>query len=381
MISIFKTLPGFTAIAFILLALAPSTQAMDTAAREAVIMDYASGDILLDKNSLEKMPPSSMSKLMTLYVMFDRLKRGKLKLEDKFHVSEKAWKMEGSRMYLQVDTDVKVEDIIRGIIVQSGNDACVTAAEGIAGTEEEFVKLMNEMAGDIGLKASHFMNSTGLPDDNHYMTAADIATLSKRLIDDFPEYYPYFSEVSFTYNGITQPNRNLLLNKDIGVDGLKTGHTSVAGYGVAVSGVKNNMRLIVVVNGLSSMAERALEAERLLHYGFSQFERVETLAANQIATKIPVHMGAESSVPAIVAKSLTVTVPKSSSAMTVKAIYDAPVKAPVKQGDVIGKAVVLSGDRQWSQNLIAAEDVERKSGISWFLANISDNFNHIFSRD
>ena len=225
---------------------------IDTKAQFAYMLDYDSGQVLLAKQAEVEMHPSSMSKMMTLYVLFSRMKEGRVKPEDMFTVSEKAWKMEGSRMFVQVGTQVKVDDLINGIIIDSGNDACVTVAEGVSGSEAAFADAMNEAAAKIGLTQSHFMNATGLPDPQHLMTARDLAILARHLITDFPEYYHYFSGKSFTYNNITQQNRNLLDGNDIGVDGLKTGHTDEAGFGITLSAkdAKSGRRLILVINGL-----------------------------------------------------------------------------------------------------------------------------------
>ncbi|MBN9543690.1 MAG: D-alanyl-D-alanine carboxypeptidase, partial [Alphaproteobacteria bacterium] len=227
--------------------------ALETKAPHAILVDYDTDTVIFEKEADVPTVPSSMSKLMTVYVIFDKLKKGELKLNERFLVSENAWRKQGSKMFLHVGSSVTLEDLIKGIIIQSGNDACITAAEGIAGTEEEFVNILNEKAKELGLTNSHFVNSTGWPDDNHKMSMRDLSILSKHLINDFPEYYSYFAEREFVYNNIKQQNRNLSLNRFNGVDGLKTGHTDAGGYGIAMSAQQKNRRLIVVVNGLSSM--------------------------------------------------------------------------------------------------------------------------------
>ena len=222
---------------------------VDTAARWAFIQDFTTGAVLLEKNADVEMPPSSMTKLMTIYLVYDRLKQGKMKLDDELLVSERAWKMGGSKMYVQVGTQVRVEDLIRGVIVQSGNDACIVFAEAIAGSEEQFVELMNQKAKELGLTNSNFRNSTGWPDPEQHMSCRDIAALARRIILDFPEYYHYDAEKTFKYNNIEQGNRNPLVQKGT-ADGLKTGHTEAAGYGLVASSKHGERRVIVVLNGL-----------------------------------------------------------------------------------------------------------------------------------
>ena len=222
---------------------------VDTAARWAFIMDFATGATLLEKDADTQMPPSSMTKLMTIYLVYERLKQGKMKLDDELAVSERAWRMGGSKMFVQLGTQVRVEDLIRGVIVQSGNDACIVFAEAIAGSEEQFADLMNQKAKELGLTNSYFKNATGWPDPEQHMSCRDIATLARRIILDFPEYYHYDAEKTFKYNNIEQGNRNPLVQKGT-ADGLKTGHTEAGGYGLAASSKRGDRRVIVVLNGL-----------------------------------------------------------------------------------------------------------------------------------
>ena len=218
---------------------APAAGGMETTAKQAYIVDLQTGAVLLEKDSGTPSPPASLSKLMTIYMVFEQLKVGKLSLDDKFVVSRKAWKMGGSKMFVEVDKQVRVEDLLRGIIVQSGNDACIVVAEGLSGSEVEFADAMNRKARDIGLADSHFVNATGWPADGHTMSPRDIAILSRRIVEEFPEYYPYFAEKSFRYNKIKQGNRNPLLYGDTGADGLKTGYTRASGYALAASAIRN----------------------------------------------------------------------------------------------------------------------------------------------
>ncbi len=246
---------------------------LDTAAKWAVIIDFNTGATLLDKDADAPMPPSSMTKLMTMYIVYGMLKSGRLKLDQELPVSERAWRMQGSKMFVPIGGQVKVEDLIRGVIVQSGNDACIVFAEAIAGSEEQFVDLMNQKAKEIGLTNSNFRNCTGWPDPAQRMTCRDIATVARRLIQDFPEYYHYDNEKTFKYNNIEQENRNPLVQKGL-ADGLKTGHTEEGGFGLVASAQRGGRRVIVVVNGLTSMHQRREESERLLEWSFREFENV-----------------------------------------------------------------------------------------------------------
>ncbi|MBL0318054.1 MAG: D-alanyl-D-alanine carboxypeptidase [Alphaproteobacteria bacterium] len=344
---------------------ANQAMAFDTNAKQALMIDYNTGAVLLEKNSQQQMTPSSMSKLMTLYMVFERLKAGNLKLTDTLTVSEKAWRMGGSKMFVRVGDQVKVEDLIRGIIVQSGNDACVVFAEGLMGNEAAFAEAMTKKAQEIGLTDSHFADASGMPDPKHYMTARDLAILGQRIIGNFPEYYHYFSELEFTYNNITQPNRNLLLDRKLGVDGLKTGHTEDGGFGMVVSGKQGERRLILVLNGLSSMSERAHEAELIMQYGFRNFDDKTIAKAGQPIDKVDVWYGKDKEVPLVSARDLTISFPiqfKDSMKFELKA--KGPVPAPIKKGDHLADLVITVPDMGvQTVPLVAGNDVER---LSWF---------------
>jgi D-alanyl-D-alanine carboxypeptidase (penicillin-binding protein 5/6) len=301
-----------------------------------------------------------MTKLMTAYIVYGMLKSGRLKLDQELPVSERAWRMGGSKMFVQIGTQVKVEDLIRGMIVQSGNDACIVLAEGIAGSEEQFVELMNQKARELGLKNTNFRNSTGWPDPDHHMSARDIATLAGRIIQDFPEYYKYDSEKSFKYNNIEQGNRNPLVQKGL-ADGLKTGHTEEAGYGLVASAARGGRRIILVLNGLNSMHQRAEESERLLEWAFREFEDVTLFTAGDTVDHAPVWLGAAPSVPLVGGRDLVVTMPRnwrSKAKVTVE--YDSPIRAPVLRGTTLGRLSV-SGDGVpgMSIALLAGADVPR----------------------
>ena len=231
---------------------------VDTLARWACIVDVTTGTVLLEKAADERMPPSSLTKMMTAYIVFGMLKSGRLKLDQALPVSEKAWRMQGSKMFVPLGESIPVQDLIQGMVIQSGNDACIVLAEGISGSEEQFVALMNETAGKIGLTNSHFMNATGWPADNHYMSARDVATVAVRLIRDFPEYYHFFSEKDFRFNKISQGNRNVLVDKGL-ADGLKTGHTDAGGFGLCASADRGGNRVVLALNGMPSSNARAHE--------------------------------------------------------------------------------------------------------------------------
>ncbi len=333
--------------------------AIETTAKQAFLIDSATGAVLFAKNEDEKMAPSSMSKLMTCYLVFDALKTHNLKLEEEINVSVNAWQMQGSKMFVPVDQKVKVEDLIRGVIVQSGNDASVVLAEGMAGKESEFANRLNNKAKELGMNNSNFKNATGWPDPEHYSSARDLAILAQHLINDFPEYYKYFSENQFTYNNISQPNRNTLLNKDIGVDGLKTGHTDIAGYGIVVSAVRNDRRLILVINGLKNESERATEAQSLLNYGFMNFTNITVAKANESLVSADTWLGVSEKIDLISKNDIIITVPtdqKKSIKTTIK--YSSPIFAPITTEQELGTVNVDANGENKEFQLFAAQEVE-----------------------
>jgi D-alanyl-D-alanine carboxypeptidase (penicillin-binding protein 5/6) len=333
---------------------------VDTAARWAIITDYNTGATLLDKDADVPMPPSSMTKLMTAYVVYGMLKSGRLNLTQELPVSERAWRMQGSKMFVQIGTQVKVEDLVRGMIVQSGNDACIVLAEGIAGSEEQFVELMNTKAKELGLTNSVFRNSTGWPDPEHRMSVRDIATLARRIIQDFPEYYKYDDEKSFKYNNIEQENRNPLVQKGL-ADGLKTGHTDEGGYGLVASAIRGGRRIIMVLNGMGSMHQRAEEGERLLEWAFREFEDVTLFTAGDTVEQAPVWLGAEPTVPLVGGRELQVSMPRNWRTKARIALeYESPIQAPVVRGTTLGRLVVSGeGVPDMSVPLLAGADVPR----------------------
>ncbi len=335
---------------------------VDTTARWAYIQDFNTGAPLMDKQADDRMPPSSMTKLMTLYIVYERLASGRMKLDDQLPVSEKAWRMGGSKMFVQLGSTVPVEDLIRGIVVDSGNDACIVLAESISGSEEQFADLMNDTAKKLGLTNSHFMNATGWPADDHYMSCHDIATLAGDIIRQFPQYYHYDSEKTFKYNNIEQGNRNPLVQKG-SADGLKTGHTEAGGYGVVASTKRGDRRVILVLNGMNTMRERSEESERLMDWAFANFEDVTLFAAGDVVDQAPVWLGASPTVPLVGAQDLTVTMPRNwRKNAKVQISYDAPVRAPVAKGATLGKLSV-AGDGVPSMDvpLLAGADVPKLS--------------------
>ena len=279
----------------------------ETAARAAFLIDLETDQILYEKNADQPIPPASMSKLMTAYMVLEQLEDGRLKMDDTLPISEKAWKKGGSKMFVEVGKRARIDDLLRGIIVLSGNDACIVVAEGLAGSEENFARDMTEKGREIGLTDSTFMNASGWPHPEHRMTARDLATLARRLIEDFPEYYDMFAERDFEYSGIRQPNRNLLLGRVRGVDGLKTGHTEEAGYGLVASAIRDDRRLISVAVGLDSPEARALENERLLEYGFRRFRNYSLMTKGQAIEHASVWLGREPTVPLVVDRDVKIS--------------------------------------------------------------------------
>lgn len=335
---------------------------IDTAARWAIIDDFNSGLTILDKAADERMPPSSMTKLMTLYIVLSRLQTGHLKLTDELPVSARAWKMGGSKMFVQIGTTVPVEDLIRGIIVDSGNDACIVLAESISGSEEQFAELMNETGKKLGLTNSHFVNATGWPSDDHYMSARDIAMLARRLIADFPEFYHYDSEKEFTYNKIRQYNRNPLVERGI-ADGLKTGHTEAGGFGVVASVLRGNRRIILVLNGMATGRERVEEGERLTDWAFANFEDVRLFAAGDVVEEAPVWLGSSPTVPLVGEKDLVATLPHNwRQNSKIQVHYATPIRAPIAKGSQLGQLTISGGGMpSFDLPLVAGIDVDRLS--------------------
>ncbi len=356
----------------VLFALASPAQAIETKAREAILMDAVTGAVLMEKDADASMPPASMSKIMTAFMVFTRLKEGRLALDDTLTVSEKAWRMGGSKMFVEVGKEVRVEDLLRGVIVQSGNDACIVLAEGLAGSEEAFSEEMTVLARAIGMTGSTFANATGWPDPGHRMTARDLATLALRTIQEFPDYYRYYSEKEFVWSDIRQGNRNPLLYKTVGADGLKTGHTEEAGYGLTASAVQGERRLILVVNGLESVRARSEESERLLRWGFREFDNYALFQADATVDEAPVWLGEASTVPLVADKDLVLTLTrKARKGMKVSVNYTSPIPAPIREGEELAQLVVTPSEGESvSFPLYAGAAVEQKGAFGRLVAAV-----------
>ena len=356
----------FALFALVFLVLSSPSRAVDIDAREYILIDFQTGETLKDVDGDKPMPPSSMSKLMTTYMVFDALRAGVISLDDEFSVSENAWRKGGassggSTMFLEVNSRVSVENLLRGIIIQSGNDASIVVAENLAGSEDAFAQEMNLKATELGMTGSNFANATGLPDPDHYMTARDLARLARAIIVEFPEYYSLYREREFTYNGIRQGNRNPLLYSAVGADGLKTGHTSVAGYGLTASAVQSGRRIVLVANGFETAAQRTRDTERLMLWGFRNFTNRTLFSASETVTDADVWLGGEDSVPLIIQDQVTLTVPRRSwSSLEVKVAYDGPLPAPIIEGTEVAELVISAeGMETRRYPLVAGASVNR----------------------
>ena len=355
----------FFIIGFILafqatLALGAIPSAPQLSARSYVLMDYASGEVLASQNDHEQVPPASLTKLMTAYIAEQEIAAGNIKLTDMVTISEKAWRAEGSRMFLEVNKQVFVEDLLRGIIIQSGNDASTAIAEYIAGSESAFADLMNEQAAIIGMKDTHFVNATGLPDDQQFSSAYDMALLAQAIISNCPNTYHMYKEKWFIWNDIRQPNRNRLLWWDDSVDGLKTGHTESAGYCLVASAEKNNMRLISVVMGAKTDAIRAEESKQLFTYGFRFFESKEIFPANTELLRQPVWKGHVNEVGIGVIEPLRIVVARDEHE-NLETIVDinSTIIAPVTAGQAVGTVKIMSGDKVLVEHpVVALQNIE-----------------------
>lgn len=332
----------------LLVASAVPTFAFETNARAAWVYDLTTETLLLEKQADVPLPPASMSKLMTLNMLFEALRDGRVTLDTRFSVSTRAKEMGGSTMFLNETDRPTVEELIQGIIVLSGNDACVTVAEGLAGTEDNFARLMNERAREIGMLNSTFANASGWPNPGQRMSTEDLGILASRLIQEFPEYYGYFGQLEFPYDNRAPQNRynrNPLLKLSIGADGLKTGHTNEAGYGLVGSAMQGNRRLVFVLAGLTSVAERAQEAERVVNWGFRQFSKKTVARAGQEFARADVWMGAETSVGLVAPEDLSVLLPAQNLQDAVATVvYSGPLEAPITQGDKVAELVIDRGD-------------------------------------
>ena len=333
--------------------------AIDTKAEQAIVVDFDTNEILFEKNSNLKTSPASMTKIMTIYAAFDRIKNTDLSIENECIVSAKAYKMGGSRTFLEIDDKVSINELLKGIIIQSGNDASVALAECLAGTEGDFAKLMNVYAKRIGMTNTNFVNSSGWPEENHYSTVKDLAILSNAVIKKFPDFYLYFADQEFTYNEIKQPNRNKLLSSVQGADGLKTGFTKASGWGIAATAKRDNRRITVVINGTNSSRLRLNEASNLINWAFSQTSQKQLVDEGQIITEVDVWLGDKPRVNLISSKKIISTLSFDQIQLIESSIeYKKPIAAPIKQDEIYGKLIInIEGKPNIEVDLVAQENV------------------------
>jgi serine-type D-Ala-D-Ala carboxypeptidase (penicillin-binding protein 5/6) len=343
-------------------ALPPSQVGIGTLAKQAFMVDPQTSSVLLYKDADKPMHPSSMAKLMTIYIAFEEIAAGRLKLDTRFRVSERARNMGGSRMFVELGSEVTVEDLIKGMIVLSGNDACVVIAEGLSGNEDSFAERMTAKGRELGMTGTVFKNSSGWPADGQWTTARDLAVLSWRTIEDFPQLYRYYADLNWSYNNIKQDNRNRLLKTVPGTDGLKTGHTEEGGYGQATSTIRDGRRIILVVNGMTSMAERAQETARLMEWGFRESSNTTVFRSGDTVVEAPVWLGSQDKVPLVVPRPVQITAPTGQTVTPrVVARFDGPIAAPIAKGTKLGTALVtLPDNRVVEYPLEAGADVPRR---------------------
>jgi len=348
-----------------------------------ILIDATTGKILVDHNAQVRLPPASLTKIMTSYVIASEIEQGRISLSDLVPVSVNAWRMEGSRMFIQEGTQVSVEDLLRGIIIQSGNDASVAMAEFIAGSEQTFAEMMNELAEWLGMHNSQFRNATGLPDEAHYTTAADLAILTSALIQRYPQHYKTYQEKYFTYNDIRQANRNSLLFRDETVDGVKTGHTKAAGYCLVTSSQQKGMRLISVVMGASSERSRASETQKLLTYGFRFYETVSLYKAQDNLRKVRVWGGLHESIQLGIEEDLAITIPRGQrDQLTASIQVDPIIKAPLTRGQALGTlTLTLEGEILSETRVLALNDVAEAGFFGWVWDELILIFTELISGD
>lgn len=366
-----KTIITLTLFAVILIASSiaqaarPIPAAPEVAAKNYLLIDFASGKILAEKNADEQVEPASITKLMTAYVVYKEIDEGRLSMDDMIVVSEKAWRMGGSRMYVEVGSEVSVRELLKGVIVQSGNDASVALAEHVAGTEEAFVQLMNQYAVELGMNNTNFENSTGWPDKNHVTSARDIATLAAAIIDEYPEHYSWYAEKEYTYNDIKQYNRNKLLWSDSSVDGLKTGHTESAGYCLVSSAVRSDMRVISVVLGTESKKSRVNVSQAMLNYGFRFYESYTLYKESEILRRPRVWGGASQMLAVGMNEDLSIAIQRGSyDELNAVIDIDKNIELPVAKGQQVGVVkVLLDGELLKSGPLVALESIAKGSFV------------------
>lgn len=351
-------------------------QAYECKAPYAYMKDLQTGVVLFEKDAEKPMVPSSLLKIMTAHLVFERLKNGDVKLRETFPVSTKAWKTEGSKMFVKVDSQVPVEELLKGVIVQSGNDACVVLAEGLAGTEEAFAEEMTQKAHDMGATHTTFANATGLPDERNTTTAKDLALIAERTIREYPNHYvKYYPLKEYTYNNITQGNRNSLLSKNVGVDGLKTGHTDAGGYGIVVSAKQGDRRIIMVINGLPTAQARHDEAMALLNWGFNYFKNYKLFTKGAPVETVDVWGGEEKTVPLMAGQDLIVTLPRHQRRLVqAKLIYTTPLAASLNAGTPVGVIEVSIPEKRVQKiPLLVGKDVSR----AWFPERLKNSISYL----
>ncbi|MFI4956223.1 MAG: D-alanyl-D-alanine carboxypeptidase family protein [Gammaproteobacteria bacterium] len=360
----------------------PIPAAPTLGAKAYVLQDNGSGQIIVSVNGQERLPPASLTKMMTVYVVDHEIAAGRLKLDDPILISEKAWRSEGSRMFVDVNSTVPARDLLNGVIIQSGNDASIAFAEHIAGTEEAFADQMNAYAKALGMKNTHFMNATGMPDPNHYTTAEDMAILARAIVNEFPDTYKVYSQKEFLYNGIKQSNRNSLLWRDPTVDGIKTGHTDDAGFCLVASALRNNMRFNAVILGAANEGARAEQAQSLLNYGFRFYKTQALLTGNKPIAQTTVYQGKTSKLPIGVEQDLMVTIPQnqSQSIGTSLAMHH-DLRAPITRGQVVGELTITMNDQVLVKTpVVALENVERAGIVGRFFGWIKLFFKGLLSK-
>ena len=357
--------PANLLLLIVFLLLTRQSFAIESIAKTALVIDLSTNEILLEKNSTEKTYPSSMTKMMTALVAFEKIKDGSLSLDQEFLISKKAWKMGGSKMFIEVDKRVSVYDLLLGVVVQSGNDASIAIAEGISGSEEIFAIEMNNLGKKIGLTGSNFTNSSGWPDDNHYTTAEDLAKVAQYTIENHYELYQMYKISDFTYNGIKQDNRNPLLYTFEGADGFKTGYTEAAGYGLVGSAERGDRRLILVLNGLESSKSRAQESLRLMDWGFNNFQLVDFYKKNEVIQEVDTWLGKEDKVDLVALEDISVSIPKAQlSSAKVTVLVEEPIATPIKIGDQIAKLQISFADKEVDFPLYSGENIDQKNFFS-----------------
>ena len=348
-----------------------------------ILLDAATGTVIIEENAEMRLPPASLTKIMTSYIIASEIQQGRISLDDLVPISVKAWKMEGSRMFVREGTEVKVADLIRGIVIQSGNDASVAMAEFIAGDEDAFADVMNQVAQKLGMTRTQFKNATGLPDEGHYTTAKDLSLLALALISDFPEHYKVYKEKYFSYNDIRQANRNSLLWRDDAVDGMKTGHTQAAGFCLVASAEKKDMRLVSVVMGATSERARSTESQKLINYGFRYFESVKLYDGLESLRRVKVWGGLHESLDVGIEAPARLTIPTGArGALAAEVTLDPVIKAPVSQGQTLGLLrISLEGETLLERPVVALNGVDEAGLVSSLIDEVSLFFLSLFSGD